>query len=187
MATTFKLTYDDLELIPIEREGDRHELIDGELFVTPVPVTKHQTISFNLTLALGLFVRGESRGEVRVAPSGVRLHPDTLVIPDLCFVAQDRLRIIGEKTIDGPPDLVVEILSPGTRRRDLTIKRALYARFGVQEYWIVDPDARKVLVLALVESEYEPVPVGDDGAIASRVLPDLVLTLDEVFANTATH
>jgi Uma2 family endonuclease len=134
MATTARrLTVDDLEFIPEERLGDRHELIDGELIVTPVPVTRHQRVSVNLTLELGSFVRRERLGEVHVAPSGVRLHPETLVIPDLCFAAHDRLHIIGEKTIDGAPDLVIEILSPGTRRRDLTIKRELYERFAVPE------------------------------------------------------
>jgi Uma2 family endonuclease len=88
MATTARrLAVDDLEFIPAERLGDRHELIAGELVVTQVPVTRHQRVSVNLTLQLGSFIRRERRGEVHVAPSGVRLHPETLVIPDLCFVA----------------------------------------------------------------------------------------------------
>ena len=77
---------------------------------------------------------------------------------------------------------MVEILSPGTRRRDLDIKQALYARFGVQEYWIVDPDAETVRVLALAGDQYEPVAPGEGGAIASRVLPGLTLALNDVFA-----
>lgn len=180
-STTIRLTVDDLDFIPEERVGDRHELIDGELFVTPVPVTKHQAIAFNLTLALGLFVREGRLGAVRFAPTGVRLQADTLVIPDLCFIAQDRLDIIGEKTIDGPPDLIIEILSPGTRRRDLTTKRELYARFGVPEYWIVDPDARSVTVLSLTHGRYEPIPIGQHDTLQSRVLPGLTLTLAQVF------
>ena len=80
------------------------------------------------------------------------------------------------------PDLVLEILSPGTRRRDLEIKRALYARFGVQEYWIVDPDARTLSVLALASDKFQPVPGGEGGAITSLVLPGLTLALKDVFA-----
>jgi Uma2 family endonuclease len=76
----------------------------------------------------------------------------------------------------------VEILSPGTRRHDLDTKRALYARFGVQEYWIVDPDARTFSVLALASDKFEPVPSGESGAITSRVLPGLTLALKDVFA-----
>ena len=181
-TTAIRLTVDDLELIPEERVGDRHELIDGELFVTPVPVTTHQRVSINLTLALGSYAHGEGLGEVHAASSGVRFQPDTLVVPDLCFVAQGRLHIVGEKTIDGPPDLIIEILSPGTRRRDLTVKRSLYARFGVKEYWLVDPDAKSVTVLTLTDGQFAPVPQRDDGVVRSLVLPELVLTLAQVFA-----
>jgi Uma2 family endonuclease len=113
--------------------------------------------------------------------TGIHFSSDTLLIPDIIFVAQDRLHILGEKAIEAAPNLVVEILSPGTRRRDLTIKRNLYARFGVQEYWIVDPDAETVTVLALVNDRYEPFAGDVEGTIVSRVLPGLVLTLDEVF------
>jgi len=184
MATTTKrLTVDDLEFIPEEREGDRHELIDGELIVTSLPVMIHQTISSNIAFALARFVRNQKIGRVHTALTGVRLADDTLVVPDVCFVTRDRLEIIGERTIDGPPDLIVEILSPDTRQRDVTGKRSLYARFGVREYWIVDPDAKTVLVLALNEDRYEEVPPVEYGTIVSRVLPGLQLGLDEVFAD----
>jgi Uma2 family endonuclease len=180
-STAIRLTVDDLELIPEERVGDRHELIDGELIVTTVPVTAHQRVSFNLALALGAYVHGAELGEVHAA-MGVRLQPDTLLVPDLCVVARDRLHIAGEKAIDGPPDLIIEILSPGTRRRDMTVKQSLYARFGVREYWLVDHDARSVTVLALADGRYAAVAPHDDGGIRSRVLPGLQLTLAQVFA-----
>lgn len=182
-TTTIRLTVEDLEFIPEERVGDRHELIDGELLVTPVPITKHQDVSLNLTLELAAFIRRRRLGKLYVAPSGVRLHPDTLVIPDIHFVAKERRAIIGEKLTDGPPDLVIEILSPGTRRRDLHAKRNLYASFGVQEYWIVDPDAETVMVLSLADGRYERIPVTEEGAITSRVLPGLELSQEQVFAD----
>jgi Uma2 family endonuclease len=182
MATTVKrLTYDDLEAISQERPGDRHEIIDGELTVTPSPIPVHQTISANIEYALARLVRERGLGIVLHAPIDIRFTPENVLIPDIIFIAQDRLHIIGPKTIDAAPDLVVEILSPGTRRRDLDTKRALYARFGVQEYWIVDPDARTVTVLALASDKFEPVPGGESGAIQSRVLPGLSLTLEAVF------
>ena len=182
MATTARrLTFEDLELIPEEHEGDRHELIDGELVVTPVPVTMHQIISMNIVRAVDRHVVAEGLGMVFHPPTGVRLTPDNLLIPDVIFVARDRLHVIGPNSIDAAPDLVVEILSPGTRQRDLTTKRNLYARFGVQEYWIVDPDARTVTVFTLNGDKYETVPLTDDGKIQSRVLPGLSLSLTEVF------
>ena len=182
MAIVTRLTYDDLESIPEERPGDRHEIIDGELVVTPSPIPVHQIISVNTEYALARLVRESGLGIVLHAPIDIRFTPENVLIPDIIFIAQDRLHIIGPKTIDAAPDLVVEILSPGTRRRDLDTKRALYARFGVQEYWIVDPDARTLTVLALAGDKFEAMPGGEGGAIASRVLPGLALALKDVFA-----
>jgi Uma2 family endonuclease len=183
MATTVRrLTYDDLDVIPQDRKGDRHELIDGELVVTPSPIPWHQIVSANIEYALSQWVRGNYLGMVLYAPTDVRFTPDNVLIPDIIFIRQDRLHIIGPKTIDAAPDLVVEILSPGTRRRDLETKRALYARFGVPEYWLVDPKARTVTVLALSGARFQTVPPAEAGTIVSRVLPGLTLTLDDVFA-----
>jgi Uma2 family endonuclease len=135
MATIVKrLTYDDLDAIPQEREGDRHELINGELVVTPSPIPNHQDVSANIFYALQQIVRAQKLGKVYSAPIDVRLTPDNVLIPDIVFIAGDRLHVVGPKAVDAPPDLVVEILSPGTRQRDLTTKREIYARFGVREY-----------------------------------------------------
>jgi Uma2 family endonuclease len=180
--TTRKLTYDDLEAIPQEREGDRHEIIDGELVVTPSPIPHHQDVSGNIFFALQQVVRAQKLGKVYSAPVDIRFTPDNVLIPDIIFIAQDRLHVIGPRAVDAPPDLVVEILSPGTRRRDLTVKRDLYAQFGVREYWVVDPEARTVSALSLTGDRYEPVPPGDDGAIASHVLPGLTLAVNDIFA-----
>jgi Uma2 family endonuclease len=183
MATTARrLTFDDLELIPEEHEGERQELIDGELVVTPPPTMDHQSISPNLVYALERTVREQDLGRVYAAPTGIRFTPNNVLIPDIMYIAHNRLHIRGPKTVDAPPDLVVEILSPGTRQRDLTVKRELYARFGVQEYWIVDPDVRTVTVLALAGDKYELVPAGEGSMIASRVLPGIALALTDVFA-----
>ena len=182
MAIVTRLTYDDLESIQEEHPGDRHEIIDGELVVTPSPAPMHQIVSRALFRHLDRHVAANDLGEVLYAPVDVRLTPDNVLIPDIIYVARDRLHVIGSKTIDAPSDLIVEILSPGSRRRDLTTKRDLYARFGVQEYWIVDPDARSVTVLALAGEKFEPMPAPEGDAIASRVLPGLTLALNDVFA-----
>lgn len=183
MAAMRRLTYRDLELLPEEQEGDQHELIDGELFATPVPTLRHQIVSGKLFRYLDRHVEHRSLGMVFPAPTGVRLAPNTLAIPELCFVAAERAPDPDAQTIDVPPDIVIEILSPGTRRRDLELKRALYARFKVPEYWIVDPDGRAVAVLTLAGDSYEQVPGEGDGAITSRVLPALELTLAQVLAD----
>ena len=183
MATTVRRwTYDDLEAIPQEREGDRHEIINGELIVTPSPIPNHQIISVNIEYALLRHVRERGLGMVLDASIDIRFTPENVLIPDIIFIAQDRLHIVGPKTVDAAPDLVVEILSPGTRNRDLDIKRAIYARFGVQEYWIVDPEALTVTVLTLAGDRYEPVVPREEGVIASRVLPGFTLALSEVSA-----
>ena len=181
MATITRLTYADLEAIPQEGEGDQHELIDGELIVTPSPFPDHQEVSSNIAHALERVVRENNLGRVYAAPTDIRLTPDNVLIPDIFFVARERLHIVGPRTIDAAPDLVVEILAPGTRRRDLTVKRNLYAQFGVREYWVVDPDDRTVIVFERVGRMYQPAPPLADGAIQSRVLPALKLTLEAVF------
>jgi Uma2 family endonuclease len=182
MATTIKrLTYDDLDAIPQERGGDRHELINGELVVTPSPMPPHQIVSRSIFRRLDQHVVANDLGEVYYAPIDIRFTPDNVLIPDIIFIARDRLHVMGSRAVDAAPDLVIEILSPGTRRRDLTTKRDLYARFGVREYWVVDLDKRAVEVLALVGAGYQPLPAREDGSLQSRVLPDLHLTLEDVF------
>jgi Uma2 family endonuclease len=180
-TTTRRLTYDDLRFIPQEREGDRQELIDGELIVTPAPIPRHQDVSDNLVFVLNLHVRAQNLGKMYAAPIDVRLTPDTVLSPDIIFIFRDRLHIVGPRTVDAAPDLVVEILSPRTRQRDLRVKRDLYARFGVQEYWIADPDARSLSILTLQRDRFEPAAVGEDGRLASRFFPDLKLDLDQIF------
>jgi Uma2 family endonuclease len=184
MATTVRrLTYDDLESIPQEQAGDRHELIEGELVVTPAPVPYHQIVSRALFRALDQHVVERQLGLVLFAPVDVRLTATIVLIPDIIYVAQDRLHIIGPKTVDAAPDIVVEILSPGTRRRDLEVKRELYARFGVQEYWIADPDARSLMILALQGDQFAALDGDETGILSSRVLPGLTLKTADVFAS----
>jgi Uma2 family endonuclease len=141
-----KLTYDDFLCFP--DDGRRHELIDGEHFVTPSPFERPQRVSLDLTLALGNYLRTSRVGSLYVAPFDVVLSNHDIVEPDLLIILADQQDILTEKHVRGAPAIVVEILSPGTRTRDETLKRDLYARAGVREYWMVDPDARAVRAFA---------------------------------------
>jgi Uma2 family endonuclease len=190
MATTLapptpKLTYADLDVIPTEREGDRHELFDGELVVTPSPIPAHQLITSRLDRWVGNHVEAEDLGEVFVAPIDVEFAPMWVAVPDLVFVRKERMAIVKAKAIVGAPDLIVEVLSPSTRRRDLGRKKAMYERFGVPEYWIVDHRQRNVPVFVLNDGHYEALPAGER-VIPSVVLPRLEILLERLFAGLPT-
>jgi Uma2 family endonuclease len=180
MALPRSFTVADLYAMPESERGERYELIDGDLLVNPAPRSKHQSVNHNLVLHLGNYVRLNRLGRVR-ENSGVHVSEGTYVIPDAVFVARDRLSIFGEDNIEAAPDLVCEILSPSTRRQDLITKRALYARIGVCEYWLIDPDALSVTVLVLENGGFIELAPNEPGVVASRVLPGLHLKLDEVF------
>ena len=163
-------------------EGKRYEILDGELCVVPAPNTRHQRVSRDLLVALIRHVESTGLGEVLHAPYDVVLSHENVVQPDILFVRRERLGIIAEANIREAPDLIVEILSPGARGKDLEIKRKIYARFGVQEYWIVDPDAATVEVLVWGESGYVSAGVcGVTERLSSPLLPELNLPLSGIF------
>jgi Uma2 family endonuclease len=147
-----QLTYEDYLLFP--DDGKRHEIIDGDHCVTPAPRTKHQRISANLTVALASFVKRRGFGLVLAAPTDVILSDNNVVQPDLLFVSTAHASIITEDNIHGAPDLVVEIISETTRKKDEVTKRKLYERFGVQEYWVVDPELETVEIFRRTPQEY---------------------------------
>jgi Uma2 family endonuclease len=116
-------------------------LIDGEHYVTPSPNTKHQRVSGNLYWLLRSFLQEHPIGHVFYAPFDVVFSNFDVVEPDLLYMSNERAReVLTAQHVKGPPDLVIEIGSPGTRKRDETIKRRLYERSGVLEYWVVDPE-----------------------------------------------
>lgn len=173
-------SFDDLERLAEEFPHKRLELIDGELFVAAAPTPPHEIITVNLLYPIETVLRPGRLGRVFTAPVAVRFTPQDVLEPDLCVVLADRLHIVGPKAIDGAPDLVVEILSPSTRVRDIREKRAVYARFGVREYWTVDPDPRTVTVELLHAGRYVPAPAGE-GVVRSTVLPGLMIPVADVF------
>jgi Uma2 family endonuclease len=134
------LTYADYLELP--DDGNRYEILDGALAVSPAPTTLHQRVSLALALALGRHIQARRLGTLLYAPVDVVLADDCVVEPDLVFVSKARAEIVEMHAIVGPPDLVIEILSRSSVRRDRTTKAAIYARYGVPHYWLVDPTKR---------------------------------------------
>jgi Uma2 family endonuclease len=178
-----RLTYDDFVDFP--DDGKRHELIDGEHYVTPSPNTKHQSIVINLTGLIWGYLRENKVGVVFGAPFDVVFSNFDVVEPDLLFISEARRKVLTAKNIQGAPDLVVEVGSPGTRRRDELIKHQLYERFGVSEYWVVDPDIDVIKVYRLTDGRYTRVSeltLRADDVLTTPLLPGLELRLAEIFA-----
>jgi Uma2 family endonuclease len=148
-------TYEEFARLP--DDGNRYEVIAGELYVTPAPGSIHQKVSARFFTELRVFATNQhALGEVLYAPLDVIFDDGDYVQPDLVFLRKERGHLLTERGLEGPPDLVVEILSPTTARQDRGIKRDRYAHFGVPEYWIVDTDQRRVEVHCLTDSPSLP-------------------------------
>lgn len=181
MATTAKkLTYADYEKMPAD--GFRHEIIDGEEFMTPPPSTEHQTVVVNTSRILGNHVVARKLGRIFVAPTAVVLSETSTVEPDVLFVSKDRSSIIARMNIQGAPDLVVEVLSPSTAANDRGPKLATYDRAGVREYWIIDPDA-KTLEVREFGSPRRTRAYQEDQSSQSEILPGLTIRLQDIFSS----
>ena len=179
VAPSLRFTYEDYLLLPEDR---RYEILDGDLFMTPAPTPYHQLVSRNLEFLLHRHVREHGLGEVIYAPCDVVLSKTDVLQPDILFVAADRRSIIGEKYIAGSPDLIVEVLSPATADRDTEVKTKIYARFGVKEMWIADPDAKTVAVLTNSGEGFRREGLFRQGELLrSPLLPALTIPLDEIF------
>ena len=174
-----RFNYRDYCLLP---EDKRYELIDGELYMAPAPGTRHQAFLRNLGLLVWTHVRDNRLGQVFFSPCDVILSDEDVVQPDLLFVARERQGIISERGCEGPPDLVVEVLSPSTQGRDRELKRKLYAKYGIREYWLVDPEARNIQVMELGTDDFGNRGVyGEESEFTSGVIPSLSLTVSQVF------
>ncbi len=147
------LTYKDYEALP--DDGRQYEIHEGELFVTPAPTPKHQFTSQNLFIPMHAHVSSRSLGKVLYAPIDVILSEATIVQPDLVYLETRRLSLITSRGIEGPPTLVVQILSPSTIQTNRTTHMQLFARFAVPHYWIVDPEARAIEAYVLREGGYD--------------------------------
>ncbi len=175
-----KLTVADYMATP---DDQRYQLLDGELILAPSPTNKHQAIALALASALYQFVRQNSLGRVRVAPLDVVLAQHDVAQPDILFVSNQRQSIVTAANIQGAPDLVVEILSPSSRRYDRGYKQTLYARHGVREYWLVDPEREQVEVLTLADDGFTlAATFGREDTLVSALLPGLAINLLPVFS-----
>lgn len=173
-------TYQDYLLFP--EDGNRHEIIGGEHYVSPAPKRRHQITVGNFYYHLRSYLDQHLLGQILLSPFDVILSDWDVVQPDLLFISRERSSITQESGAFGAPDLVIEVLSKSTRKRDETIKPRLYEAMGVLEYWIADPDMRTVevyrsrngrLVLAAELS------AGD--RLETPLLPGLSLGLSQIF------
>lgn len=163
-------------------DDKRYEIIGGQLVVSPSPSTRHQHVLGEIYSALKSHLASGSSGSIFVAPLDVRLSFYDVVQPDLLVVLNDRRGIVQEQGIAGPPNLVVEILSPSSKLTDRVDKAALYARSGVDEYWIVDPIEETVTVYGLDGDRFAPsATLESNEDLYSIVLAGLVLDLDTIF------
>lgn len=179
MPVDIRLTYEDYCLLP--NDGKRYEIIDGELFVTPAPRFAHQRVVTRLVRYLSVFVDDHGLGEVLVSPFDVVFSQFDVVEPDVLYISKARAAVLTEKNVQGAPDLVIEVLSPTTAKTDRTIKLKLYARFGVAEYWIVDPEGPSVEVYRRPKGQSEGLELaatlGSGDSLTSPLFPDFSLPL----------
>jgi Uma2 family endonuclease len=182
MATDqLALTYEDYALLP--QDGRRWELVAGEFVVAPPPLTPHQAVVFELSGQFREQLRDRKLARVLPSPIDVIFDRTNTVQPDLVVVKMAHMSIITRRGVDGVPDLVVEVVSPHNPAQDLVLKRHVYERFKVPEYWIVDPDERSVVVLALDGRAYrEATSLRVKGVVRSPLFRSLKVSLDDLFA-----
>ena len=183
MQTAIKFNYQDYLQLP---EDKRYEIIDGELFMVPSPNEAHQHILAYISNCVFNYVRENKLGCVYCAPFDVLFSEEDIVQPDIVFVSNENKKIITKDNIKGTPDLLIEILSPGTSKRDLGIKKKLYAKNGVREYWIVDPAQETIEVLNLKEGEflgksYNTGVAGQTSRLSSLVIQGFDIDIKEIF------
>lgn len=176
------LTYEDYLGFP--DDGRRHELLEGDHMMTPAPSPAHQLVVGRLLHALLSFLDREPIGRVLTSPIDVLLSPTDVVQPDVCFARRERLTIVTRRGLEGAPDLMVEVLSPATRRTDETSKLHVYAKHGVAEYWLVDSEARTVRCLRWSRAGYRPEDerlFGPGEVLTTALLPRFELPVDLLF------
>jgi Uma2 family endonuclease len=179
MITSLKYTHADLLQMP--DDGKRREIVDGDLYVTPSPNYYHQQVLINIALPFGKFLEHHAIGKVLVAPLDVIFSEHDVLEPDVLLVLNEHKDILKD-WVRGAPDLVVEILSPTTEGRDRGVKLKAYARWGVAEYWIVDPVALTVEVYRLGADGYTLAATCSNGDIVTTpLLPGFALGVTSIF------
>lgn len=172
------------DYMELETEDHRHELVRGRLVVTPSPTYEHQSILSDLAWQITTHVKSNDLGDCVQAPCDVVLSDETVLQPDFLFIASDRVDELREgHALAGAPDLVVEVLSPETARRDRTEKRELYAEAGVPWMVLVDPEERTAEVFELADDgRYSlDTSAGGDDVLTIGRFPELEVELDEIW------
>ncbi|MCA9167655.1 MAG: Uma2 family endonuclease [Planctomycetales bacterium] len=173
-----KLGYEEYCLIP--NDGNRHEVIDGLHYVSPAPTVNHQAVSRWLQYQMFTRIEIPGLGKVMDAPVDVQLGVHDIVQPDLVVVLTENVAVLTDSRVVGPPDLIVEILSKSTAKHDQTLKRLLYERCGVREYWIADPAACRIDQFVLENGAYRQI---DSSAtqLTMTIIPDMVIPLGDIW------
>jgi Uma2 family endonuclease len=147
-----------MEVFKMLPEGTLAELINETLYMSPAPTSNHQRISRKLTIAISTFVENKNLGEVFYAPLDIYFDEHANVVqPDIIFIPTHKSESIEISGMHGVPDLIIEILSPGNSKHDKVIKKDLYEKFGVKEYWIVNPDTKESIGYELKEGAYKEI------------------------------
>ena len=173
-------TYEDLRYTP--DDGKRYEVLEGDLIVSLSPKVKHQRMVHKLVLLLWR-VEAAGLGVALPAPMDVVLSEGDVVEPDLLFIAKERLGIVTEDNVQGAPDLVVEIISEGSRKRDVITKRHIYERYGVRFYWLVDPEEETVRVFELKDGAYgDPLVLTTGQELGCALFPGVTQDVGKLFS-----
>jgi Uma2 family endonuclease len=175
-AAIAPFTYEDL--LRMEDDGHQYEILEGELVLNASPIPRHQMIAGRLYLVIQNYLDISDVGSLFFAPLDAVLSPINVLQPDLLFIRKERAAIITATNVSGAPDLVVEILSESTRKKDETRKRRIYEQFGVGEYWIVDPIAETVRLYERAAANYRVA----DTVLTSPLFPGLEIALAKIFA-----
>ena len=174
------LTVENYKVLP--ETGPRYQLIQGDLYLAPAPNRFHQEISRNLQFELHSYLKGNPIGKLFNAPFDVYLDEINVFQPDIIIVLNERLGILTEEGAEGGPDFVVEILLPKTRRLDLVNKKQEYARAGLKELWIIDPEPRAITIHEFASDGVEKIRQLDErGALSTDLLPGFTLAAETIF------
>jgi len=176
-----KLTYNDYAA---NDDGKRYELINGELIMVPAPSTFHQRSHRDFNRIIDYFVMKNSLGEILYAPTDVILDDDNVVQPDLMFISNDNICNILGNGYNGAPDLVLEILSPSSIIMDRNIKKELYEKHGVKEYWLVDLANKTVEVFENIDGKFSLYSYAvEKGKLISKVLNGFEVEIKDILPN----
>jgi len=177
-----KKVYSYQDYFELPDDGNKYEIIEGELIMSPAPYTIHQDVMLNIAVDLVNFVRKTKIGKIYVAPTDVVISDINVVQPDILFITSEKLQIITAKNIKGVPDLIIEIISPATGYYDLSGKKDLYEKIGVSEYWIIDPMKQRVDIYYHSGKKFElSQRLEKEGQITSHVLKGLQINLKKIF------